>query len=74
MNSDLRDAALSTQDVVQMTDPSAEQASGKSDDDLRQHSDVDAKYIHRLTGEDLDRAATAAADVDDPAIMDGAWR
>ena len=57
-----------------MTDQSAERASEMSDDDLRQRSDVDAGYIHGLTVEDLDRAATAAADVDDPSIMDGAWR
>jgi hypothetical protein len=30
--------------------------------------------IHGVTVEDLDTAATAAADVDNPAIMDGAWR
>ncbi|GJJ21616.1 MULTISPECIES: hypothetical protein [Mycobacteriaceae] len=57
-----------------MTDPSAERVSELSDDDLRQRSDVDAGYIYGLTVEDLDRAATAAADVVDPAIMEGAWR
>lgn len=57
-----------------MTDQSAERASEKSDDDLRQRSDVDAGCIRGLAVEHLDRAATAAADVDDPAIMDGAWR
>ncbi|BBZ63390.1 hypothetical protein [Mycolicibacterium monacense] len=57
-----------------MTDPSAERVSELSDDDLRQRLDVDAGYIYGLTVEDLDRAATAAADVVDPAIMEGAWR
>ncbi|XTP34755.1 hypothetical protein ACORG1_00345 [Mycobacterium sp. TJFP1] len=57
-----------------MTDPPAERASEMSDDDLRRRSAADARYIHGLTIKDLDRAAAAAVDLDDPDVIDGAWR
>jgi hypothetical protein len=35
---------------------------------------ADGESVGRLTIEDLRRAATAAADLDDPGVMDRAWR
>lgn len=57
-----------------MTDPPVERAAGVSESDTRTQSDVDSRPMRALTIEDLDRAAAAAVDLDDPDVIDGAWR
>lgn len=57
-----------------MTDSPVERTPGVSESDTRTQSDVDCRPVHSLTIEDLDRAAAAAVDLDDPDVIDGAWR
>ncbi|MBI2700078.1 MAG: hypothetical protein HYX31_13245 [Mycobacterium sp.] len=57
-----------------MTDPRVGQASGVSESDIRAQSDVLYRPMRALTIEDLDRAAAAAVDLDDPDVIGGAWR
>lgn len=57
-----------------MTDPRVERASGLSECDTRAQSDVDSRPVRALTIDDLDRAAAAAVDLDDPDVIGGAWR
>lgn len=57
-----------------MTDPRGGQASGVSESDIRAQSDIDSRPMRALTIEDLDRAAAAAVDLDDPDVIGGAWR
>ncbi|GJO16048.1 hypothetical protein NJB1507_03340 [Mycobacterium marinum] len=59
---------------VHMTDSPVERTPGVSESDTRTQSDVDCRPVHSLTVEDLDRAAAAAVDLDDPDVIDGAWR
>ena len=57
-----------------MTDPRVEWASGVSESDTRAQSDADYRRMRALTIDDLGRAAAAAVDLDDPDVIDGAWR
>ena len=57
-----------------MTDSPVERTPGVSESDTGTQSDVDCRPVHSLTIEDLDRAAAAAVDLDDPEVIDGAWR
>lgn len=63
-----------TWEGVHMTDPRVERASGVSESDTRAQSDVDYRAMHARTIEDLERAAAAAVELDDPDVIDGAWR
>ena len=55
-----------TWEYMHMTDPRVEWASGLSECDTRAQSDVDSRPVRALTIDDLDRAAAAAVDLDDP--------
>lgn len=63
-----------TWEGVQMTDPRIEWASGVSESDTRAQSDADYRRMRALTIDDLGRAAAAAVDLDDPDVIDVAWR
>lgn len=63
-----------TWEGVHMTDSPVERTPGVSESDTRTQSDGDCRPVHSLTIEDLDRAAAAAVDLDDPEVTDGAWR
>ncbi|MCA4726571.1 hypothetical protein [Mycolicibacterium fortuitum] len=57
-----------------MTDPRVDRAAGVSESDTRAQSDVDDRCVRALTIEELARAGAAAVDLDDPDVIDGAWR
>lgn len=59
---------------VHMTDPRVDRAAGVSESDTRAQSDVDDRCVRALTIEELARAGAAAVDLDDPDVIDGAWR
>ncbi|BBZ09703.1 hypothetical protein MDOR_38720 [Mycolicibacterium doricum] len=59
---------------MRVTDPRPEPASGVSETDTQAQFDVDFRPLRALTIEDLDRGAAAAVDLEDPDVIDGAWR
>lgn len=63
-----------TWEGVHVTDSPVERTRGVSESDIRAQSDVDSRPMRALTIDDLDRAEAAAVDLDDPDVIDGAWR